>query len=65
MILFLPYGKWERGFEMPQTIIGKSFDEERALYGANGISVYGCRFDGPADGESAFKEGRNLQGEVT
>lgn len=45
---------------MPQTIIGKSFDEERALYGANGISVYGCRFDGPADGESAFKEGRSL-----
>ena len=32
------------------------FDEERALYGSCGLKVEKCRFDGPADGESAFKE---------
>lgn len=37
------------------------FDEERALYGERDILVKGCSFDGPADGESAFKEA----GEVT
>lgn len=42
-------------------ITGKTFDEERALYGEQDIVVEGCRFDGPADGESAFKEG----GEIT
>ena len=36
------------------------FDEERALYGSDGIVVENCRFDGPADGESALKEGRNI-----
>ncbi len=38
-----------------------SFDEERALYGERDICVRDCRFDGPADGESAFKEA----GEIT
>lgn len=33
-----------------------TFDEERALYGMKSISVSNCSFDGPADGESAFKE---------
>lgn len=33
-----------------------SFDEERALYGRRGLTVKNCAFDGPADGESAFKE---------
>ncbi len=37
------------------------YDEERALYGCNGIQVVNCRFDGPADGESAFKEGRDIR----
>lgn len=32
------------------------FDEERALYGLTGIIVDHCRFEGPADGESALKE---------
>ncbi len=41
-------------------IENKCFDEERALYGANGLAVKNCRFDGPADGESAFKEGKNI-----
>ena len=37
-------------------IENKSFDEERALYGSRGVMAKNCRFDGPADGESAFKE---------
>ena len=43
------------------TISGQTFDEERALYGQDGIVVEDCRFDGPADGESAFKEGKNIE----
>ena len=42
-------------------ISGQTFDEERALYGREGIVVEDCRFDGPADGESAFKEGKNIE----
>ena len=34
----------------------KTFDEERALYGSKDILIKDCLFDGPADGESAFKE---------
>lgn len=41
-------------------ISGQTFDEERALYGLSDIQAEGCRFDGPADGESAFKECRNI-----
>ncbi len=41
-------------------IKNETFDEERALYGSRDIIVVGCRFDGPADGESAFKESRNV-----
>ena len=37
------------------------FDEERALYGSDGVCVRSCRFDGPADGESALKESRNVE----
>ncbi len=46
---------------MEMTLItDRTFDEERALYGSNGIIVDNCRFDGPADGESAMKESRNV-----
>ncbi|MBQ0165648.1 MAG: DUF3737 family protein [Treponema sp.] len=41
-------------------ISGQTFDEERALYGLSDIQAEDCRFDGPADGESAFKECRNI-----
>lgn len=34
----------------------KTYDEERALYGVHGAIIENCRFDGPADGESALKE---------
>ncbi len=37
-----------------------TFDEERALYGSRGAEVVNCRFDGPADGESALKESRDV-----
>lgn len=39
----------------------ETFDQERALYGQWDIQVTDCSFDGPADGESAFKEGANIQ----
>ena len=32
-----------------------TMDGERALYGSSDITVRNCRFDGPADGESALK----------
>ncbi len=44
-----------------QTIINQTFDEERALYGSRNIEVVSCLFDGPADGESAFKESRDIR----
>ncbi|MCR4821398.1 MAG: DUF3737 family protein [Treponema sp.] len=36
--------------------INQTFDQERALYGIKNALVKDCRFDGPADGESALKE---------
>ena len=39
-----------------EIIENQRFDQERALYGRSGVTVRGCAFDGPADGESAFKE---------
>lgn len=36
-------------------------DEERALYGLDEAKIAGCRFEGPADGESALKECRNIE----
>lgn len=38
-------------------------DQERALYGAQDTAVVNCRFDGPADGESALKECRDIRTE--
>lgn len=46
-----------------KTITGKTFDEERALYGSDGMILRHCFFDGPADGESALKESRNIRTE--
>ena len=42
-------------------IQNQTFDEERALYGSKGILVKDCTFDGPADGESAFKESSDIE----
>lgn len=46
-----------------ETIQNKTFDQERALYGLRDALVRDCTFDGPADGESAFKECENVQAE--
>lgn len=48
---------------MGNIIENMQFDEERALYGSDGLIVRNCRFDGPADGESAFKECKNVLAE--
>ena len=45
---------------MREQIVGKQFDEERALYNLKNTRVENCRFEGPADGESALKEARNV-----
>lgn len=44
-----------------ETITNQTFDEERALYGVQKVLVADCAFDGPADGESAFKEGKEIE----
>lgn len=36
-------------------------DEERALYASRNAQVVNCMFDGPADGESALKECRDIE----
>lgn len=43
-----------------KTIKNKIFDQERTLYAAQDLIIDNCKFDGPADGESALKEGRNI-----
>lgn len=43
-----------------KTVEHQCFDEERALYGSENIKVVNCKFDGPADGESALKESKNI-----
>ncbi len=42
-------------------IQNQRFDEERALYGRKHLLAEHCSFDGPADGESAFKECADIQ----
>lgn len=39
----------------------QTLDQERALYGMKDIEVVDCAFDGPADGESALKEGAGIK----
>ena len=43
-----------------QKIEDRTFDEERALYGSSQVEAVRCRFDGQADGESAFKESSDI-----
>ena len=45
---------------MREKIIGKQFDEERALYNLKASDVVDCVFAGPADGESVLKEARDV-----
>lgn len=44
-----------------KVIENQTLDMERALYASRDIIVRNCSFDGPADGESAFKEGKNIE----
>jgi len=44
-----------------ELIENQTFDQERALYGSRGLQVRNCNFDGPADGESAFKECQDIR----
>lgn len=44
-----------------KTIKNEKLDKERALYAAKDLIVDKCKFDGPADGESALKEARNIK----
>ena len=45
---------------MENRIASQQFDEERALYHLKNALVEDCRFEGPADGESALKEARDI-----
>ena len=45
---------------MREQIVGKQFDEERALYYLQHTDVVDCVFAGPADGESMLKEARDV-----
>lgn len=46
---------------MEHAVTGRTFDEERALYGLRDAEVRDCVFAGPADGESALKECRDIR----
>ena len=46
---------------MRREIIGKQFDEERALYNLRSTNVLDCVFAGPADGESALNASRDVK----
>ena len=44
-------------------IENQEYDQERALYDSHNVIARNCRFDGLADGESAFKESRDIVAE--
>lgn len=46
---------------MRETITGLRLDEERALYNLKHADVVNCTFAGPADGESALKESKDVR----
>ncbi len=46
---------------MGKIIKDRQLDEERALYNLTDAEVKNCAFEGPADGESALKEARNVR----
>ena len=50
----------ERNCGYQNVVENVTFDEERALYGRENLLVKNVRFDGPADGESALKECKNI-----
>ena len=46
--------------EMAQVYENEIHDEERGFYGLVDAVVRNCKIDGPSDGESAFKECKNI-----
>ena len=42
-------------------IENKTFDQERAFYGENGIHVSDCRFDGPQTAKALLKKEMTLK----
>lgn len=46
---------------MKKVIENLTFDNERAIYGQSGVKLINVSFDGPADGESAVKECRDIE----
>lgn len=48
---------------MKKVIENLTLDNERAIYGQNGVRLLNVSFDGPADGESAVKECRDIEAE--
>ena len=46
---------------MKKIVENQTLDEERALYNLTDATVLNCTFAGPADGESALKECRNIE----
>lgn len=48
---------------MMQLIKNQTMDQERALYAVHDAIIRDCRFEGPADGESALKECRDIRAE--
>ena len=44
-----------------QLIENSVFDAERAFYESQNVKIINCRFDGEADGESAFKESAYIE----
>ena len=47
--------------EKTQEIRGKTFEEERSLYNLKDALVFDCKFSGEKDGESPFKEARDIK----
>ncbi len=50
----------KKGQDQMKVIEDQTFDQERSLYGSDQVETVRCRFDGPADGESAFKESSSI-----
>lgn len=50
-----------KGVYVVQIIENQTYDMERALYASQSVALKNCAFDGPADGESALKESRDIR----
>lgn len=48
------------GLNMEKVISNETRDEERAFYGNKNVSYRNITIEGPVDGESAFKENKNI-----